>query len=217
MQITLYNCLKRARTDTTGFRAWKREIAVAAMAAVLAYFFLPATEIMNEWVAIGCVVVASVVLVPMLEFGWNLAASPVRILNENIETISDQIASLTPSRAQGAPIQPNYAVWGKRSKLRIDEAAMLMAGLSPDGTRQNPTAIEYEGLLKESVSKGDILRADKTVFENKIAAQNGGRSVFIWNNVHHHIPVLMISLLDFLKEEGLAPDFVKEMEPYVSR
>lgn len=88
---------QRARQDTQGFRAWKREIAVAVITVPLAYMLLlhygSTQSAMEEVVAILAAVIAAAILVPVGEFMWNWHKAPMRMLQEENEILRSQIAT----------------------------------------------------------------------------------------------------------------------------
>lgn len=134
------------------------------------------------------------------------------------EAITDDNPNGTWERVGEPPPQPepNYQVWGKRTKLRIDEAAMLMAGIHPDGSDKTPASRENQGLLIEATSKGKIARTDASELGLQLSAQNKEADDIIWEDIDFVTPISMVSLLKFLQDEGLALDFVEKVKPYVS-
>ena len=216
-KITLRECFKQARANTKLSGALKRDLGVGPIAGFLAWWYLPEKQAVEEITAITLAVAAACLIWPCLEFSWNFVAAPVRILNDNLETINNQIATLNPTPVQEESPPPNYVVWGKRRELRIDEAAKLMAGLHPVGDSHTPESLEHLGLLREATERGKIGRTDKTRHQLEsalVGLEAGGK---LWNDVFNDTPITMITLLKFLQNEGLALDFVEKVKPYVSR
>lgn len=217
MPITVRTCFKRAVADTSLLGVLKRDLGVAFIAGILAWWLLPEDQAMEEVVAISIAVAAACIIWPCLEFSWNFVAAPVRILNNNLETINNQIATLNPTPVQEESPPPNYAIWGKRIELNINDAAKLMAGLHPDGDNHTPESLEYLGLLREATEMGRIGRTDKSQLQLTSALAGLGRGTKIWNDVFNYTPITMITLLEFLQDEGLAIDFIEKVKPYVTR
>lgn len=86
----LKECWTKALGNTRGFRAWKREGAIGLVTGLLTWSFLPKQDAMTEAKIIAFAVTAAVVIVPFLEFLWNLIKSPFQILSERIETLENE-------------------------------------------------------------------------------------------------------------------------------
>ncbi len=84
--------LQRARRDTR--ISVPREIGVAVIAAVLAWYLLPNEQAMEEVTAIAIAAIAAAVIWPCAEFAWNWLRAPLRIANDQISRLEDQNAAL---------------------------------------------------------------------------------------------------------------------------
>lgn len=83
---------KRARNDTHGFQDVWRGLSVAVSGGLVAFVGLAATDSFNAalnelWIVLLTILGAFVVR-PVIEFGWNYAWTPWRVLCEQVEGLS---------------------------------------------------------------------------------------------------------------------------------
>lgn len=89
---------EKARHDTKGFAAWKREavlgIAAGATAIVLLIAFGHDDAAYQEALIVIGTIVGTIVLVPLIELAWNFLKAPQRLLREDLSDLQAEVQDL---------------------------------------------------------------------------------------------------------------------------
>jgi hypothetical protein len=96
---------QKARLDTRGFRAWKRELAFGLAAGTTAIVLLVTfgrdEAAFEEALIVAGSIIGTVLLVPLLELGWNYIKAPDRLLREELSRLGAEVREL------GALVRPD--------------------------------------------------------------------------------------------------------------
>ena len=94
MGKTWFLRLSRAAKDTS-WLAWKRQVSVAVLSGFMSFFWLHRygieKNLIEQTIIIVCVVLAAVVIVPFLEFCNNFIKAPIRIAQDEISQLKDEL------------------------------------------------------------------------------------------------------------------------------
>lgn len=88
-RISIRTRLKRACADTS--IDWRRELIGAIIFAGAVWWFLPKSEAVKQITLVAIAVVTAVVVLPLLDFGWNYLRAPERILREENQKLREQV------------------------------------------------------------------------------------------------------------------------------
>lgn len=85
---------KRARSDTQGFRAWKRELLGGLLGGALTYVSLrrfgSPQSASDEVIVIAVGMLVFVILIPLVELLWNFIKAPIRIAHDEIRKLAEE-------------------------------------------------------------------------------------------------------------------------------
>jgi hypothetical protein len=92
----------KARADSEGFRAWKRELGGTVTAGLLTWYVRRNNPdaLLSDIMAIAIAVVATAVVIPLVEFGWNFATARRRLAEEEVARLFAERATLLDSIAE---------------------------------------------------------------------------------------------------------------------
>lgn len=163
--ITLKQRWKKAKKDTLGFRAWKRELFGAVLAAVIAYgalnFFGSEQGAREEVIAIGAVVLATLILIPMGEFAWNFIKAPIRITGDKVSQLEEQTQKLhVETQALLESLATRFDIALGEIEANFEEGATPLQNLFEDHeVRSGRRKREHRHkLVVHNLSKGKSIR-----------------------------------------------------------
>jgi len=113
---------ERAKSDTRGFRNWRREAVLAIVVAPLSFLALKlwgtneGAGAVDELVVILVAVAVTLLLAPAAELGWSYARAPFRLLQDDVEALSRSVVELQ-NREEGRPASLRVALIAVRSEL----------------------------------------------------------------------------------------------------
>jgi hypothetical protein len=124
--------LQKARQDSRGFKAARRELCTLVVGGVLGALLLAVlfdgVAVLQFIIGVICAAVAAAILVPAAEFAWNYLQAPHRIMLDELTGIRSTIAALqspTASQSQADqrldrhPALLNYIRKGERMRRRF--------------------------------------------------------------------------------------------------
>ena len=90
--------LQRARQESGGFRAWKREGSIVLLTAPIAFFLLPAFGFdefgFEHFAGVGITALLAAAAFPVLDVGWKYARLPVRDLEAETRQLGARLTEL---------------------------------------------------------------------------------------------------------------------------
>lgn len=91
MRVSSGDRWRRARRDTQGFRAWKREVSVPLLVGALTYMILlrygSPQSAREQLIVVIVATLVTAILLPAAELVWNFARAPLRIAEDEIEKL----------------------------------------------------------------------------------------------------------------------------------
>lgn len=91
MRVSSRDRWRRARQDTQGFRAWKREVSVSLLVGALTYIVLlkygSAQSARDEMIVVVVAILVTAVFLPVTELAWNFTRAPLRIAMDEIRRL----------------------------------------------------------------------------------------------------------------------------------
>ncbi len=94
LRIPLRDRWRRARRDTHGIRAWKREVGVSLLVGTLTYMILlrygSAQSARDQLIVVVVAMLVTAVLLPAAEFSWNFNAAPFRIAVDEVRRLAKE-------------------------------------------------------------------------------------------------------------------------------